>query len=98
MDENIWRTLGRSQIMIQCIFWTLCIYVCDFDLVFECFDDSVIQFIILFTCVYHQICAIRNFYCAIHTSSAVKPISKKEKEEKNILKTTECKKCGIIRP
>ena len=98
MDENIWRTLGRSQIMIQCIFWTLCIYVCDFDLIFECFDDSVIQFIILFTCVYHQICAIRNFYCAIHTSSVVKPISKKEKEEKNILKTTECKKCGIIRP
>lgn len=98
MDENIWRTLGRSQIMIQCIFWTLCIYVCDFDLVFECFDDSVIQFIILFTCVYHQICAIRNFYCAIHTSSIVKPISKKEKEEKNILNTTECKKCGIIRP
>ena len=98
MDENIWRTLGRSQIMIQCIFWTLCVYVCDFDLVFECFDDSIIQFIILFTCVYHQICAIRNFYCAIHTSSVVKPISKKEKEEKNITNTTECKKCGIIRP
>ena len=84
--------------MIQCIFWTLGIYVCDFELIFECFDDSVIQFIILFTCVYHQICAIRNFYCAVQTSSVVKPISKKEKEEKNITNTTECKKCGIIRP
>ena len=83
--------------MIQSIFWSICIYITNCYLIFECFDDSVIQFIILFICVYHQICALRSFYYGIYTTSIVKPISKEEKERKYI-KTTECKKCGIIRP
>ena len=88
---------GKGQILLQCIFWIICIYICDCCLIFECFDDSVIQFILLFTLVYHQICAIRSFYLGVNTSSIVFPISKSEAEQ-NFLKTTECKKCGIIRP
>ena len=84
--------------MIQCVFWILYIYICDFYLIFEIFDDSVIQFILLFFCVYHQICAIRSFYYCIYISSAVSSIPKSELEKKFWLRTTSCKKCGIIRP
>ena len=82
---------------MQCLFWIIYIYICDFNLIFDCFDDSVVQFIILFICVYHQICALRSLYYGIFTSSAVSPIPK-DYATKYFLKTTECKKCGIIRP
>ena len=97
-DENIWKLVGRTQIAIQCIFWLISIYICDCTLIFECFEDSVVQFVILFVCVYHQICALRGFYYAIYTSSVVISKSKKDMKNQDILKTTECKKCGIIRP
>ena len=84
--------------MIQCIFWILYIYITDFYLIFENFDDSVVQFIVLFFCVYHQLCALRSFYYCINISSAVSSISKNEMEKKYLQRTTECKKCGIIRP
>jgi len=90
--------LGRGQITIQCVFWLICIYICDCHLIFNCFEDSVIQFILLFSCVYHQICALRSFYYGVFTSSIVSPISKKDLEKNYLLKTTECRKCGIIRP
>ena len=82
---------------MQCLFWVIYIYICDCNLIFECFEDSIIQFVILFFCVYHQICALRSFYYSIFISSAVSQISK-ENKAKSFLKTTECKKCGIIRP
>ena len=97
-ENNLWKIYGKMQIMIQYIFWALHIYICDCNLIFDCFDDSVIQFLILFVCVYHQICALRSFYYSRTVSSVVSPISKDELENKYILKTTECKKCGIIRP
>ena len=83
---------------MQYIFWLLSIFICDCSLIFECFNDSVIQFVILFSCVYHQICALRSFYICISINPAVSPISNKEKENNSGLITTECKKCGIIRP
>jgi hypothetical protein len=89
---------GKAQIVMQCIFWLLSIYICNFSLIFECFNDSVIQFVILFFCVYHQICALRSFYNCISINTAVSPISNEEKEKNCGLITTECKKCGIIRP
>ena len=47
---------------------------------------------ILLIFVYHQICALRNFYLGIYTSSEVK-IKNDYKT-----KTTICKRCGIERP
>ena len=89
---------GKTQIIIQCLFWLLIIYICDCILIFECLNDSVIQFIILFIYVYHQICALRSFYNCISINSSVSPILKNEKDKYYDLITTECKKCGIIRP
>jgi hypothetical protein len=80
------------------MFWLISIYICDCNLIFECFEDSVVQFILLFVCVYHQVCALRSFYYGIYTSSAVIPKSKIDIEKQYSLKTTECRKCGIIRP
>ena len=66
-------------------------FLCDFDLIFECFQNSVIQFITLFIFVLHQICALRNFYLGINTSSEIK-------EKNDLLKSEKCKKCGKERP
>ena len=49
-DENVWRMVGRTQISVQCILWLIGIYICDCTLIFDCFEDSVVQFVILFVC------------------------------------------------
>ena len=66
-------------------------YLCDFDLIFECFQNSFIQFIILFIFVLHQICSLRNFYLCINTTSEIK-------EKNDLIKSEICKKCGKERP
>ena len=88
---NIWQITGKIQISIQIVFWTLYIYLCNFDLIFECFQNSITQFIILLIFVFHQICALRNFYLGISTSSEIK-------EKNDSIQNTICKKCGKDRP
>ena len=88
---NIWQVTGKIQISIQFLFWSIYIYLCNFDLIFECFQNSIWQFIILLIFVFHQICALRNFYLGINTSSEVK-------EKNDSIKNTVCKKCGKNRP
>ena len=95
---NIWQIYGRVQISIQIIFWIITIYICNFNLIFECFENSITQFILLFIFVYNQICALRNFYLGVQTSSEVISKLKEEKEQNNLIRTTLCKKCGIERP
>ena len=88
---NIWQITGKIQISIQIVFWSLYIYLCNFDLIFECFQNSISQFIILLLFVFHQICALRNFYLGIYTSSEIK-------EKNDLIQNTFCKKCGKERP
>ena len=91
--------IGRGQIILQLFFWLVCIFINDYFLIFECFSSQIIQFLILFICVYHQICAMRSFYMGSHISSQV-TYTKNKKIEKNVddyFTPTECKKCGIIR-
>ena len=95
---NIWQAIGSMQVTIHFAMLCFCIYVTDFVVIPEIFEvNSPKKFLIVFTCITHQICMLRNFYKSVFTSSRVFP-SFKEGGTKDKDKCTTCKKCERLRP